>query len=186
MQLNKGKHWKTYYANLGTGETKWCASAKVEQIHIGWHEIKSIDCLSGVCVFFSIRKIQHTADDMRVFACFALFVKTCEMSMLCKTAESVYGRFLKQHVISTHSASEPLDCTLVCQKVGKCRSWNFWLDEKKCELNDGDNYNHPRDLKEKDRVIYSNAIVSAPNAVSAGPVSSNSSVLTDRNGLCFI
>ena len=131
-------------------------------------------------MFFFIRKIQHTAADMRTFACFALFVKTCEMSMLCKTAESVYGRFLKQHVISTHSAAEPLDCTRLCQKVGKCRSWNFWLDEKKCELNDGDNYNHPRDLKEKDRVIYSNAIDS--NAVSR-PVSSNSSVV---NGIAMV
>ena len=103
--------------------------------------------------------------EMRIFALFAFFVKYFEMALQCKTAESSYGSYLAHHIISSHPAEEPLQCTLLCQKVDKCDSWNFWMDDKKCELNDADSYSHGQDLKKGNRVIYSDTLESPRNAV---------------------
>ena len=118
----------------------------------------------------------HGCLNMRVIALFPFFVKTCEMALQCKTTESSYGSYLAHHEISSHPAEEPLQCTLLCQKVDKCDSWNFWMDDKKCDLNDADRYSHGQDLKKGDRIIYSDTLESPRNTVSGW-------LLTPENGV---
>lgn len=95
-----------------------------------------------------------------------LFIKTCEMALQCKMIKSINGKYLRRHVISTYPAKGPVYCPTICEKHFNCKSWNFWLDDKTCELNDADRFTQPKDYEEGVRVIYSDTPNSAPSAVS--------------------
>ena len=82
------------------------------------------------------------------------FLKTCEMALQCKTTYSVYGKYLKDHVMSTVGAAGPGDCTHNCDVYPKCKSWNYRLDNKACELNNADRYTHPQDYQDRQSHIY--------------------------------
>ena len=91
----------------------------------------------------------------RAIFLFLLFLETCEATQQCKTTSSVYGHYLNGHVISSMSAAGPGQCHRICDKDPKCKSMNFRLENKSCELNNADRFSHPQDYQERQASVYS-------------------------------
>ena len=91
----------------------------------------------------------------RAIFLFLLFLKTCEATQQCKTTSSVFGHYLNGHVVSSMSASGPGECLRICAAHPKCKSWNFRLENKSCELNNADRFSHPQDYQERQASVYS-------------------------------
>ena len=67
---------------------------------------------------------------------------------------SVYGHNLSSHVNSTRISSSLSDCVLMCRNEFRCKSLNFRLKDKSCDLNDGDKYTHPEDYGPQEGSVY--------------------------------
>ncbi|KAJ7372455.1 hypothetical protein OS493_018962 [Desmophyllum pertusum] len=67
---------------------------------------------------------------------------------------SVYGHSLSDHVISTRIVSSLSECVLMCSDEVRCKSLNFRLKGKSCDLNDADRHTHPEDYGPKERSVY--------------------------------
>ena len=67
---------------------------------------------------------------------------------------SVYGHRLSSHVNSSKISSSLLDCVLMCRNEFRCKSLNFCLKDKSCDLNDGDRYTHPEDYGPQEGSVY--------------------------------
>ena len=67
---------------------------------------------------------------------------------------SVYGHSLSSHVNSSKISSSLLDCVLMCRNEFRCKSLNFRLKDKSCDLNDGDRYTHPEDYGPQEGSVY--------------------------------
>ena len=67
---------------------------------------------------------------------------------------SVYGRGLSSHVSSTRISSSLSDCVLMCRNEFRCKSLNFRLKDKSCDLNEGDRYTHPEDYGPQEGSVY--------------------------------
>ena len=67
---------------------------------------------------------------------------------------SVYGHSLSSHVSSTKISSNLSDCVLICRNEFRCKSLNFRLEDKSCDLNDGDRYTHPEDYGPQEGSMY--------------------------------
>ena len=67
---------------------------------------------------------------------------------------SVYGHSLSSHVNSTRISSSLSDCVLMCRNEFRCKSLNFRLKDKSCDLNDGDRYTHPEDYGPQEGSVY--------------------------------
>ena len=67
---------------------------------------------------------------------------------------SVYGHSLASHVNSTTISSSLSDCVVMCQNEFRCKSLNFRLKDKSCDLNDGDRYTHPEDYGPQEGSVY--------------------------------
>jgi len=67
---------------------------------------------------------------------------------------SVYGHRLSSHVISTGISSSLSDCVIMCQNEFRCKSLNFRLRDKSCDLNDADRYTHPEDYGPQEGSVY--------------------------------
>ena len=69
---------------------------------------------------------------------------------------SMYSHSLSSHVSSTRISSNLSDCVLVCRNEFRCKSLNFRLKDKLCDLNDGDRYTHPEDYGRQEGSVYMN------------------------------
>ncbi|KAJ7372462.1 hypothetical protein OS493_018969 [Desmophyllum pertusum] len=67
---------------------------------------------------------------------------------------SVTGHYLKDHVMSTSITSDISECVIQCSLDIRCKSINFHLSTKSCDLNSADRYNHPEDYVMKHRFLY--------------------------------
>ena len=70
------------------------------------------------------------------------------------STHSVYGHSLASHVNSTTISSSLSDCVVMCQNEFRCKSLNFRLKDKSCDLNDGDRYTHPEDYGPQEGSVY--------------------------------
>ena len=70
------------------------------------------------------------------------------------STDSVYGHSLSSHVSSTRISSSLSDCVLMCRTEFRCKSLNFRLKDKLCDLNDGDRYTHPEDYGPQEGSVY--------------------------------
>ena len=67
---------------------------------------------------------------------------------------SVYGHCLSGHVISTRISSSLSECVMMCSGEFRCKSINFRIRDKSCDLNDADRYTHPEDYGPKEGSVY--------------------------------
>lgn len=73
----------------------------------------------------------------------------------CKEqTKSTYGYYLAGHVISTASSSSLSECTMLCSYELRCKSLNFQLSDKSCDLNDADRHTHPEDYGRREASVY--------------------------------
>lgn len=73
----------------------------------------------------------------------------------CKEqTKSTYGYYLADHVISTVSSSSLPECTMLCSYALRCKSLNFQLSDKSCDLNDADRHTHPEDYGRREASVY--------------------------------
>ena len=75
------------------------------------------------------------------------------------STDSVYGHSLSNHVSSTRISSSLSDCVLMCRNEFRCKSLNFRLEDKSCDLNDGDRYTHPEDYGSQEGSVYMDTIL---------------------------
>lgn len=83
------------------------------------------------------------------------------MAMFCQTLKqchpsiySVYGHYLSRHEVLTTVSSSFSECVTICSIYIRCRSLNFRLGDKSCELNDSDQYTHPEDYGPRAGSVY--------------------------------
>ena len=67
---------------------------------------------------------------------------------------SVYGHSLSSHVITTRISSSLSDCVMMCRNEFRCKSLNFRLKDKSCDLNDADRHTHPEDYGPQEGSVY--------------------------------
>ena len=67
---------------------------------------------------------------------------------------SISGYHLSGHVMSTTIVSNLSKCVTTCVTMIRCKSLNFRLKNKSCELNDAGRYAHPKDYGPKAGFIY--------------------------------
>jgi len=72
---------------------------------------------------------------------------------------SVYGHSLSSHVNSTRISSSLSDCVMMCQSEFRCKSLNFRLRDKSCDLNDADRYTHPGNYGSQEGSVYMDASI---------------------------
>ena len=73
----------------------------------------------------------------------------------CKEqAKSTHGYYLAGHVISSTRSSSLPECVMLCSYELRCKSLNFRLSDKSCDLNDADRYTHPEDYGRRDASVY--------------------------------
>lgn len=63
----------------------------------------------------------------------------------CRSTYSVWGRYLKDHVILSENVKNIGVCYIQCSMNQRCKSINFKFGHLLCELNDADRYTHPWD-----------------------------------------
>ena len=88
----------------------------------------------GILVIINSAKLLHASEQ-------------CQVQSI-----SVYGHYLANHVISTRASSSLIECVMMCSD--ECKSLNFRLNEKSCDLNDADRFTHPEDYGPKHGIVY--------------------------------
>ena len=73
------------------------------------------------------------------------FLAVVHSTKQCKATYSVWGRYLKGHVISSENVKNIGVCYIQCSMDQRCMSINFHFGDFICELNDADRYTHPWD-----------------------------------------
>ena len=68
--------------------------------------------------------------------------------------KSTYGHYLAHHVISTRISSSLSQCVMMCSYEFRCKSMNFLMNDKSCDLNDADRHTHPEDYGPKEGSVY--------------------------------
>ena len=59
----------------------------------------------------------------------------------------------------THSVGVSLtECMLLCLRQSKCRSVNYWLSDRYCEMSDSDALDHHIKYKWKAGIVYVQAL----------------------------
>ena len=71
-----------------------------------------------------------------------------------KQTKSTYGHYLAGHVISTAGSSSLPECVMLCSYELRCKSLNFRLSDKSCDLNDADRHTHPEDYGRREASVY--------------------------------
>ena len=78
----------------------------------------------------------------------SLFTSTfviVQSTQQCRSTSSIWGRYLKDHVMSSENVKNIGMCYIQCSMNHRCRSINFHFGNSLCELNDADRYTHPWD-----------------------------------------
>ncbi|XP_068734439.1 protein kinase C-binding protein NELL2-like [Montipora capricornis] len=73
----------------------------------------------------------------------------------CKPSEvSIPGKALNGHTFKATVVSGPIQCQMLCENDPKCRSYNFHILTKNCELNDETKETNPNDFVTDDQRFY--------------------------------
>ena len=73
----------------------------------------------------------------------------------CKEqTRSALGFYLAGHLISSVRSSSLADCVMLCSYQLRCKSLNFQLRTKSCDLNDADRHTHPEDYGRREASVY--------------------------------
>ena len=67
---------------------------------------------------------------------------------------SIYGYYLTDHVIYTKTCASLSECVILCSYEFRCKSFNFRLMDKLCELNDADRFTHPVEYVPMEGFLY--------------------------------
>ena len=67
---------------------------------------------------------------------------------------SIYGYYLTGHVIYTKTCASLSECVILCSYEFRCKSFNFRLMDKLCELNDADRFTHRVDYVPMEGFLY--------------------------------
>ena len=67
---------------------------------------------------------------------------------------SIYGYYLTGHVIYIKTCASLSECVILCSYEFRCKSFNFRLMDKLCELNDADRFTHPMDYVPMEGFLY--------------------------------
>lgn len=79
----------------------------------------------------------------------------CQAMEQCRPSKySKYGHHLSGHAFSTRISSSISECVLICSNELRCKSLNFRLKDKSCDLNDADKHTHPEDYGPKEGSVY--------------------------------
>ena len=81
--------------------------------------------------------------------------KLLEALLQCTASTySVYGHSLSSRVISKKISSSLSECVMMCANDFRCKSLNFRLSDKSCDLNNADRYTHPEDYGPQEGSVY--------------------------------
>lgn len=73
----------------------------------------------------------------------------------CKEqTKSANGYYLAGHVISTVKSSSLAEWVMLCSYQLQCKSLNFQLSDKSCDLNGADRHTHPEDYERREASVY--------------------------------
>ena len=101
---------------------------------------------------------QVSSTMLQFFARVVVFVscaKLLQASEQCQVASlSVYGYQMAGHVMFTREGSSLSECFMLCSYEFRCKSFNFHLNDKSCDLNDADRFTHPGDYRPKEGFVY--------------------------------
>ncbi|XP_022806201.1 uncharacterized protein LOC111343319 isoform X1 [Stylophora pistillata] len=86
-------------------------------------------------------------------------VQLSQASEQCRRSTySEYGHHLSGHVVSTQKTSSISECGMICSSESRCRSLNFRIKDKSCDLNDANKHTHPGDFGPKEGSVYMNKV----------------------------
>ena len=91
---------------------------------------------------------------------FTLYLIACMVAnnttgQQCKLSEvSIPGKALNGHTFKATVVSGPILCQMLCENDPKCRSYNFQILTKNCELNDETKETKPNDFATDDLRFY--------------------------------
>lgn len=87
-----------------------------------------------------------------------LHVRSAELNKGLKNCKeqtrSAFGYYLAGHLISTVTSSSLAQCVTLCSYQLQCKSLNFQLSTKSCDLNDADRHTHPEDYGRREASVY--------------------------------
>ncbi|XP_074629262.1 microfibril-associated glycoprotein 4-like [Acropora palmata] len=73
----------------------------------------------------------------------------------CKAVESsTLGNALKNHTFKSVVVGHPVECPAICKQDPICQSYNFFIPEKLCELNDRTKETNPEDFVSDKKRFY--------------------------------
>ena len=73
----------------------------------------------------------------------------------CTPSEvSIPDKALNGHTYKTTVVSGPIQCQVLCENDPKCRSYNFYILTKECEMNDETKESKPNDFVTDDQRFY--------------------------------
>ena len=73
----------------------------------------------------------------------------------CKSSEvSIPDKALNGHTYKTTVVSGPIQCQVLCENDPKCRSYNFHILTKNCEMNDETKETKPNDFVTDNQRFY--------------------------------
>nr|XP_058955575.1 uncharacterized protein LOC131782859 [Pocillopora verrucosa]XP_058955576.1 uncharacterized protein LOC131782859 [Pocillopora verrucosa]XP_058955577.1 uncharacterized protein LOC131782859 [Pocillopora verrucosa]XP_058955578.1 uncharacterized protein LOC131782859 [Pocillopora verrucosa] len=93
---------------------------------------------------------------------FGVFIVICHAQLTQAIAQCVrptyseYGHHLSGHVITTSKTFSITECVMFCLNESRCKSLNFRLKDKSCDLNSANKRTHPRDFGPKEGSVYMN------------------------------
>ena len=70
------------------------------------------------------------------------------------STHSISGYHLSGHVMYTKTVSSFSECVTMCVTKIRCKSLNFCLKDKSCDLNDAGGHAHPENYGPKAGIIY--------------------------------
>ncbi|XP_078366376.1 uncharacterized protein LOC144650548 isoform X3 [Oculina patagonica] len=92
------------------------------------------------------------------FGILVVIISSAELKEALKTCKeqtrSTYGHYLAGHVISTRISPSLSSCVIMCSYEFRCKSMNFIVNDKSCDLNDADRHTHPEDYGPKEGSVY--------------------------------
>ena len=101
---------------------------------------------------------QGTDNMLRYFLVILVIVNSAKLLHALEQCQvqslSVYGHHLANHVISTRASSGLTECVMMCSDESRCKSLNFRVNDKSCDLNDADRFTHPEDYGPKHGIVY--------------------------------
>ncbi|PFX15619.1 hypothetical protein AWC38_SpisGene20156 [Stylophora pistillata] len=112
------------------------------------HELARTEGTFRVDVLKSNGTLSHT-----------VFYQLSQASEQCRRSTySEYGHHLSGHVVSTQKTSSISECVMICSSESRCKSLNFRLKDKSCDLNDANKHTHPGDFGAKEGSVYMNKV----------------------------